>query len=82
MRVSRAHKALHSGRLLSVCMQAKDHSTQAKSTQGAQPELSIHCHFDDCCKMQHFARETVGTGAVALCCSSTAALHAAAAKSY
>ena len=29
-----------------------DHSTQAKSTQGAQLELSIHCHFDDFCKLQ------------------------------
>ena len=30
----------------------QDHSTQAKSTQGAQLELSIHCHFDDFCKLQ------------------------------
>ena len=33
----------------------RPHSTQAKSTQGAQPELSIHYHSDDCCELQHFA---------------------------
>mgnify|MGYP004108191649 CR=1 FL=1 len=51
---------LRSGRLLSLCMQAKStqHNHSTRCAKGAQPELSIHHHFDDCCELQHFASRT------------------------
>ena len=73
--VSRARKALCSGRLQSAGRQASSTSQSTRPAKGAQPELSIHCHFDDCCELQHFASRNPQHRSVALLLQGCTAHH-------
>ena len=57
--------------------EAKSTSTQPKALlrERAQPELSIHCHFDDCCELQHFASRNPQHRSVALLLQGCTAHH-------